>query len=301
MRFPAAALLSVLALSFCLQSLTAAEPETSDDRGSDPKTAAAETDILPADREWALVPAGEYTSGRKDETRIIDHGYQIMRHCVTNAEYAAFLNEVRGREDVEVSETIVRGGFAGDRYWDAGTYQFLFHGRKACRIIYDEGGFSVESGFEDHPVVQVSWFGADAYAKHRGWRLPTEEVWEKACSGDTGWDYPWGDTIDGTRANYWNSGDPFDNDTTPVGYYDGTAHGSLTTTDSASPYGAYDMVGNASEWTASYWTETERTERLYRVVRGGSFQSIKGEISCWGRGDMNPWQGYPHVGFRCAR
>jgi formylglycine-generating enzyme required for sulfatase activity len=301
MRFPTAALLSVAALAFCLQTLTSAEPKTSDDPGSDPMTAASGTDILPTDREWALVPTGEYTSGRNNEIRVIGHGYQIMRHCVTNAEYAVFLNEVRGREDIEVTETIVRGGFAGDRYWEAGTYQFLFHGRKACRISYDEGGFSVESGFEDHPVVQVSWFGADAYARHHGWRLPAEEEWEKACRGTTGWHHPWGDTIDGTRANYWNSGDPFDNDTTPVGYYDGTTHGSLTTADSPSPYGAYDMVGNASEWTESYWTETQRTERLNRVVRGGSFQSIKNEITCWGRGDMNPWQGYPHVGFRCAR
>ena len=110
-------------------------------------------------------------------------------------------------------------------------------GREGCQIRYEGHLFIVQSGFENHPVVQVSWFGANAYANFYGLTLPTQEEWEKAARGNTGWDYPWGDAIDGSQANYWRSGDPFDNGPTPVGYYDGATHDGFKTTDSPSPFG----------------------------------------------------------------
>ncbi len=266
-----------------------------------PGAAPTPSSTAPQAFEWVSVPAGPYTQGRNDEVRTIGHAYQIMKYPVTNAQFAAFLSATVRPNDFNRTQTIVYGRFEGDGVWKADRYQYYFTDRDGARIRYDGGRFVVEAGYENHPVVQASWFGAHAFARHHGVRLPTEEEWEKAARGNTGWDYPWGDQIDGSRANFRNSGDPFDNGTTPVGYYDGGVHGGFMTTDSPSPYGAYDLVGNVAEWTDSYWRSTTRSERWYRIIRGGSYGTIRSEMRSWGRKDLQPWQGYPAVGFRCAR
>ncbi len=255
----------------------------------------------PPSLEWVVVPAGKYTAGRKDEIQTIGYDYEIMKYEVTNVQFVSFLNATVNADDLNDAKTIVRGSFGGDKYWEANDYQYLYMDRDGSRIHYIDGRFTVEAGYKAHPVVQVSWFGANAYAQHLGYRLPTKEEFEKAARGNTGWNYPWGDTIDGSRANFWNSGDAFDNGPTPVGTYTGGLRGGVHTTDSPSPYGAYDLVGNVAEWTNSYWIETTRTHELYRIVSGGSCQAIKGEIQSWARKDLTPWQGYPAVGFRCVR
>jgi formylglycine-generating enzyme required for sulfatase activity len=105
------------------------------------------------------------------------------------------------------------------------------------------------------PVVNVTWYQADAFCKWAGSRLPVEVEWERAARGPKCTKYPWGnDDIDPTRANYGQSqiGHP-----TPVGLYP----------SGASPEGVYDLVGNVMEWTGSNWFEGGKEY----VWRGGSF------------------------------
>jgi formylglycine-generating enzyme required for sulfatase activity len=125
----------------------------------------------------------------------------------------------------------------------------------------------------DHPVVNVTWHDAVAFAawlsERTGekWRLATEAEWEKAARGSDGRIYPWGNQWDSTRANT-NEGGP--GSTTPVGSYP----------RGMSPYGALDMMGNVLEWTGSqclpypYTLSGEREDLKStgdRVLRGGSW------------------------------
>jgi formylglycine-generating enzyme required for sulfatase activity len=85
--------------------------------------------------------------------------------------------------------------------------------------------------------VCVTWYEAEAYARWRGGRLPTEAEWEFAARGPESHIYPWGDAWDGSKANVVDS-----DGLTPVGAFP----------DGASWVGALDMSGNAMEWVQDW-------------------------------------------------
>ncbi len=257
--------------------------------------------------EFCDVPAGEYTYGSNDETQNIPYDYLIMKYEVTNQQYVDYLEEAYAAGNIWIEGGNVVGYYEGDSLWSAGNYDFYDLGTPLsynyAQISYDGNSFIInvpseynQGDFDEHPVVDVSWFGAWAFAEHYGLRLPTEHEWEKAARGNTGWDYPWGDDVDGSQANYRDSGDLWDNGTTPVGFYNGQNYEGFQTTDSPSPFGAYDMAGNVWDWTDSFWSETSSS----RVIRGGSwFFNTNALLSC-SRNSSNPYYSYYDVGFRCA-
>ncbi len=143
-----------------------------------------------------------------------------------------------------------------------------------------------------------------------GYRLPTESEWEKAARGGlSGKLYPWGDSIDGSKANYSGSGDSWENgnpQTTPAGYYnsDQTPSGG----DMANGYGLYDMAGNVWEWCWNWFGTVEGdnnpkgpTSGTNRVARGGSWNYDTSNVRCAYRGLVNPFNYYSSGGFRCVR
>lgn len=258
---------------------------------------------------WVLIPAGEFYSGQYDEVKSTA-AYEIMVTNVTTAQYAAFLNSALAEGAVQLEEDRINGHYLGDEFrgykheerMDPGNYLYLPLDDPSQRVKYDGTAFSVQPGYENHPMTMVSWFGARGYCEFNGSRLPSELEWEKAARGADTRPFPWGDTISHGNANYYASRDPFEDmrsfgtRTSPVGFYNGKAYDGFVTMDSASPYGLYDMAGNVWQWTGDVYEGMH-----YRFMRGGSKDTYPIDLRVWVRNNAAPAYVSPGVGFRCAR
>ena len=254
-----------------------------------------------------LIPAGAYSFGEGGTEKYIEYDFEIMKYPVTNIQYLNFLKEVKEIKDITISEEGVTGFYSGDVNWSPGYYNYIDFSDSDCRLAYYlpdtlivkklqiEG--KTES-YNSHPVTEVTWFGANAFAKYYNMRLPTNEEWEKAARANTKSWFIWGNEIDSMYANYKDSGDKYDNNTTPVGFFNGT-NGTM---DSYSPYGLYDMSGNVWEWTSSWYQQSPG-----KIIRGGSWNS-KGtsqlsELFSWFQFAFgySPLNSSNDIGFRCVK
>ncbi len=282
--------------------------------GSQGEMPVIETGVDP-DR-WATIPAGEFLQGQHDHEILVDYDYQIMVTDVTNAQYAKFLNDSlldgtnklegdppAGAHPVGYYPGDVFHGYNHEEEISEGWYQLIALDEPRARILFEDGAFSPLAGFENHPVVMVSWFGARAYCAYNGWRLPSEIEWEKAARGESdNRPFPWGHTLEAKNANYYSSQDIFEKtfgkqgSTTPVGFYNGEVYEGFTTLDSPSPYGLYDMAGNVWQWTGDVYDYQH-----YRYMRGGSKDTYGYNLRVWTRNSAGPEYYSPAVGFRCAQ
>ena len=195
------------------------------------------------------------------------------------------------------------------------------------RAFVEDSGYQLKDssslrGTDNHPVVRVSWHEAQAYCawlteQLRAWettpepvasllhtggegtqpwqvRLPTEPEWEKAARGTDARLFPWGDEPHPNLANYH---DTRIRTTSAVGCFPG----------GASPCEALDMSGNVLEWCHSlsksypYKAGDGREDSQadgHRVLRGGAFSLIEGDVRCAFRDGGNPYGWYLSVGFR---
>ncbi|MEW5939185.1 MAG: bifunctional serine/threonine-protein kinase/formylglycine-generating enzyme family protein [Chloroflexota bacterium] len=151
--------------------------------------------------------------------------------------------------------------------------------------------------YQRHPVM-LNWSMSKKYCEWRGADLPTEAQWEKAARGTDGRTYPWGEGIDCTKANYDRS---CVGDTTAVGSYE----------SGKSPYGIYDMAGNALEWVKDWYMATYYKTSpiknplgpdngIFRVLRGGEWWSSLNNVRASFRNPGSPDNSFGY-GFRCAR
>jgi formylglycine-generating enzyme required for sulfatase activity len=219
--------------------------------------------------------------------------FHIDKTEVTNAQFARFLNEMGNREE--------------------GGVTWLGIGDEACLITWDGEQYQPKSGYENHPIIEVSWYGARAYCEWVGKRLPTEAEWEKACRGADGWIYPWGSTFNGNKVNFCdkNCSEELKDISVDDGYARTAPVGTYST--GVSLYGALDMAGNVREWVADWYDSGyySRSPRRNppgpdsgekRVIRGGSWQYSWRLTRCpYRSGWSAPTFIGGDVGFRCAR
>ncbi len=262
---------------------------------------------------WTLIPAGAFYQGQEAELEEIDYDYEIMVTNVTVSQYVDFLNAALVDGTIKVDGEQIVGFYPGDEFRGvkheieiaATDYIFVPLDDPASRFTFDGSTLAVLAGYENHPMTNVSWFGAWSYCSYNSWRLPTELEWEKAARG-SGDDrpFPWGYEIARENANFYASRDPFEDmgsfgsRTSPVGFYNGQTYDGYATLDSASPYGLYDMSGNVWQWIGDVQPQEGFSDRF---MRGGSKDTYDMDLRIWVRNSAPPFYYSPGVGFRCAR
>ena len=301
---------------------------------------------LTGDLSMIYLPGGEFVMGDHhgddyDDDELPLHAvlldaFFMSKYEITNQQYCDYLNSAYPGQ-IKVDTGVV---YASSDSSNSYPYCSTHDDNINSQIDFSDPIFSVRykdgRDMSDDPMVTVSWYGAVAYCNWRsgeegkescynlstwecdfsknGYRLPTEAEWEYAARGgehNPYYRYPWGDNTDGSKANYWESNDPYENgtwpETTPVGYYDGNQ--TPPGTDMANGYGLYDMAGNVVEWcndwydsgyydTSPYNNPTGPAGGYYRIARSGGWvnSAISSRVANRGRG--NPDYLYYEVGFR---
>ena len=232
-------------------------------------------------------------------------GY-MSKYETTNAQFAQYLNSAKASGAVTVNANYVIGSsgpYSFQNYYRLDGSGVTYNGATnggAARINYSEGIFTVDSGFENHPVTFVSWYGATAFASYYGWRLPTEWEWQGVADYDGSYTHATGSALYDSEkflANYQANGD---NNFAPndLPYHPWVVYGTSEVGYFGKfGYGLADMAGNVWEWTSSLWDP----QYSYRLLRGGSWKAI--DPYC--RVSMR-WGNYPDfvdssIGFRVCR
>jgi iron(II)-dependent oxidoreductase len=273
-------------------------------------TPSADLDLPPArERPEGMVPVpgGVFELGAPRDW----FGYDNERPQHAR-ELAPFWIDAAPVTNGEFTDFIQDGGYERAHWWSPEGWDW--RERASIRLPRywqaDGDGFAVRSFSRlrpidpQHPVCHVSWYEADAFARSRGKRLPTEAEWEKAASWDSSSrskrPYPWGKGYDVCLANL----DQLAFGTAAVGAYP----------DGVSPCGAHQMAGDVWEWTGSAFDPYDGFEAFpyreysevffggpFRVLRGGSWATQPGAVTTAFRNWDYPDRRQIFAGFRCAR
>ena len=257
-----------------------------------------------------LVPGGYFTKGLyptgENEANLpktyVDTFY-IGRFEVTNREFVRFLNQ-QGIQEI------------GGAEW----YDTLSNDSKI--LPTESGSFAVVSGYRDHPVETVSWFGAISYCnwlsqregleqvygiwnngdsitvdfQANGYRLPRENEWEYAARSRSNTELYSGTSLEDELPNFGNFCDTTCVQSIPANYlWDGYPESAPVGRFSGNSLGLHDMSGNVWEWCTDSWT------RSIRIIRGGSWRDLPRRLKCISRSRISPNDVRDDIGFRLSR
>ncbi len=240
-RFFPIALIPSLLLAACLASPAAPTATPSLAPAPTPTLAPGQTRLDPGGIAQVWVPAGSFRMGT-DEAAIqgllslnppgfvagelpseqpqhevtITQGFWIDQYEVTNRAFQAF---------------VAAGGYQNQALWSAEGWAWL-----GAQIVDQLPRFCL-GNLPENPAACLTWYEAEAYARWRGGRLPSEAEWEYAARGPQSLAYPWGNEFDASRCNVIDSQGP-----KPAGSYPA----------GASWVGALDMAGNVMEWVQDW-------------------------------------------------
>ena len=257
-------------------------------------------DSIDVPKGMVYIPAGEFKMGSEHDDAEADeqpihsvtvNEFLMDKYPVTNKEFREFLHTNPEWQKPEFLYNHIKSGYHDGLYlkdWEMNMYP---------------------PGKSDHPVTQVSWYAAMAYAQSVGKRLPTEAEWEKAARGGLeGKDYSWGNVEDFAYPDeFINAEDTLPNGITPSNYF-----------------GLYDMCGNVWEWcldayhpdfyndapqnnpfygpNSIEWVEEHfRSITIERVLRGGPWgiESLGARVSQ--RLSSAPTDTFSTYSFRCVK
>ena len=239
-------------------------------------------------KDMVFIPGGEFImgvdipkdeQGRREVELTIDidetpahnvyiDGFYIDKYEVTNAQFKKFL-KATSRKSLLIDPV-----------------------DKGATYNWKEDNYPEGQG--DNPVVLVDFEDAKAYCEWKGRRLPTEEEWEKACRGDDGRKWSYGNEEVSGYAN-----------TRETNLKWSGAVGSFP--KDISPYKVFDMTGNIMEWTESQYMPYPGTEMkigfggLEKVIRGGGWLIDLQSSRCSNRNITAPEKRHRMLGFRCAK
>jgi formylglycine-generating enzyme required for sulfatase activity len=203
--------------------------------------------------------------------------------AVTNEQFARFLSERR----------------PSSALFDLWVYSTAHIIKPEC----EDESYHVDHGFERHPAVHVTWFGAEAYCRWAKLRLPTEIEWEKAARGTDARLFPWGDQWHDDYLRWNRNNRPESEPTAAVDAYP----------EGRSPYGVFQMAGNVAEWCEDWFQPNAYTDHALgnrrpppsgeeKVLRGGTcVQWHKLKFRCAMRQSSTPaFTNMDFTGIRCA-
>lgn len=224
-------------------------------------------------------------------------GYWIGTCEVTRGEYRAFMDA---------------GGYDNSAYWSTEGWSWRV-AENVTEPVYWEAGQNWGSGSftqtDQHPVVGVRYYEAEAFCNWANGRLPTEAEWERAARWDAGYPnvYPWGYNWGNEKCNNRY-------DTNPLGGgYEGRQTAPVRSyAAGVSPFGCHDMAGNVSEWVKDWYSSTYYSispssnpqgppSGSSRVYRGGGYFSTNNGVRCAYRNNALPTGHTNSLGFRLAR
>ncbi len=215
-------------------------------------------------------------------------GY-MSKYETTNAQYCQFLNVAKASNLITVynnsSVYATSDTSHSQLYYNLAGAGLTGYGPTnggAARIKYDGSLFTVDSGFENHPVTYVSWYGATAFCEYYGYRLPTEWEWQAVADFNGSFIYGCGtSSINNNTMNYFGSTHPYG--TTSVGAFG--AYG----------YGMCDMAGNVWEWTSSIYSGS------LRVLRSGGWPNPNDGCTVSHKNKLDQDFTFSDIGFRVCR
>lgn len=287
------------------------------------------TPPIPETGELLFIEAGSFMMGSAEDD--LGHlGDEILHPVTLTHDFHMFSTEVTNQQFASLAQWALEQGHCtvvGTRLYDnldGSTLELLdMDDDEDCEISFNGTRLVIDDGKENHPVIEVNWFGAAAYCDWlslkeglpraydhtdpnqwtcndnapytaSGYRLPTEAEWEYACRGETSTSFAGGEMTEMACGDEPSLMD--------MGWYCGNSDGWTHPVGQKDPnsFGLYDMHGNVWEWTNDWYHATfadEQTNPIgpppgwYKVLRGGGWSDLARRCRSASRRNPSPHKG----------